>query len=188
MTPNTTPTPFTFPDTLTPYNIPPAEYLSANPTLTNLVASAIILHNNRVLLVQRAPHDGFPLKWECPGGGVDLTDATVLHGLCREVMEETGLHVKHVTEAADILEFDGSKKTRWRKITFLIVLDAAELPIVQLDAQEHVDFVWATAEEVVMGESQGRKIQFAYGAQRQTVLDILGRTGSGDEDGVTQGV
>lgn len=188
MSPDTTQTPFTFPDSLAPYHIPPAQYLSAHPTLTDLVTSAVIIHNNRVLLVQRAPHDGFPLKWECPGGGVDRTDTTVLHGLRREVMEETGLQVKHVTEAADTLEFDGGNKTRWRKITFLVMLDTAEVPIVRLDAQEHVDFVWATAEEVVRGQSQGREIQFAYDEQKQTVLGILGRVSQEVEEEGQQGV
>ncbi|KAL2259743.1 hypothetical protein VTK26DRAFT_6462 [Humicola hyalothermophila] len=39
----------------------------------------------RVLLLQRAAHDGFPLKYECPGGNVELgVDATILDALCRE--------------------------------------------------------------------------------------------------------
>ena len=168
----------TFPSTLIPYNIPPASYLAANPELTNLVVSAVIIHNSRVLLVQRAAHDGFPLKWECPGGCVDMTDASILHAVCREVLEETGLVVRHVADVVDTLEFDGSKQTKWRKLTFLVGLGeggVGEVPGVCLNAEEHVDAVWAGEEEVLTGRADGRDIVFAYDEQRQTLLDVLGR-------------
>lgn len=45
----------------------------------------------RVLLVQRAPHDSMPLKWEVPGGGCDDDDPSVLAACARELWEETGL-------------------------------------------------------------------------------------------------
>jgi 8-oxo-dGTP pyrophosphatase MutT (NUDIX family) len=176
--------PFTFPASLTPYNTPPALYLFANPGLTNLVVSALILHNRRVLLIQRAAHDGFPLKWECPGGCVDTTDASILHAVCREVREETGLAVRHVTEVVDTLEFDGHEGTKWRKITFLVVMGSDhEVEGLQLDAREHVDAVWAGEGDVVAGRAQGREIQFAYDAQRQTVLDVLGKLKNGVDGG-----
>ncbi|KAK4033590.1 hypothetical protein C8A01DRAFT_49865 [Parachaetomium inaequale] len=159
---------FTFPASLTPYNMPPALYLLANPNLTNLVVSALILHNDR---------------WECPGGCVDPTDASILHALCREVREETGLVECHVAEVVDTLEFDRSEETKWRKITFLVVLDADAEAVVQLDAREHVDGVWATEGDIVMGRAEGREIKFAYDAQRQTVLDVLRGTGRDGGDG-----
>ncbi len=120
--PATTSLPFTFPPSLSPYNISPAEYLSAPSSLTHLVTSALITRNSRVLLIQRAAHDGFPLKWECPGGCVEMADTTILHALSREVKEETGLLV-HVSGVVNTLEFNGSKETRWMKITFLVALD-----------------------------------------------------------------
>lgn len=65
-----------------------------------------ITHNNkegekekgesRLLLLQRAPADTLPLKWELPGGSVDVDedgdgDASLVHGAVRELGEETGL-------------------------------------------------------------------------------------------------
>jgi 8-oxo-dGTP pyrophosphatase MutT (NUDIX family) len=167
---------FTFSPSLTPYNTPLASYLTANPGLTNLVVSAIIIHDNRALLVQRAPHDGFPLKWECPGGCVDMTDPSILHAVCREAYEETGLGVGHVVDVVDTLEFDGSKETKWRKLTFLVALGAdgeGGMPSVCLNDEEHVDAVWAAEEEVLTGRAGGRDIVFAYDAQRQTLLGVL---------------
>ncbi|SPQ23481.1 9881f552-8aea-4952-9409-db24573c0106 [Thermothielavioides terrestris] len=145
------PTTAAIPPSLIPYNVPPAAYLATHPHLTNLVVSALIIHapTGRALLIQRAAHDGFPLKWECPGGQVDAgADATVLHALCREVREETGLAlplplplpdvppdglldgppqdgVAGAAEVADVLdtiEFPGGGGSNWRKITFLVLL------------------------------------------------------------------
>ena len=138
-----------------------------------------LIHNHRVLLIQRAAHDGFPLKWECPGGQVGKTDQTVLHGLCREVHEETGLVVKCVVEVADMLEFEGREGGIWRKITVLVALNDGEIPVVQLSADEHEDAVWATVEEVAAGNCNGREIDFAYKEQNQTMLDALRRTWCG---------
>ncbi len=176
MSTNTT-IPFSFPPSLASFLVSPDAYLTANPALAGLIVSTVIIHKHRVLLIQRAAHDGFPLKWECPGGQVDETDETVLHGLCREVFEETALVVTHVVDVADTLEFDGREGGRWRKVTFLVILDDGEVPVVRLSAEEHEDAVWAAEEEVIAGKCEGREIEFAYEGQRQTVLDALRRAG-----------
>lgn len=45
----------------------------------------------RVLLIQRAPDDSMPLKWETPGGGCDDEDPSILYACARELKEEAGL-------------------------------------------------------------------------------------------------
>ncbi|KAK4096514.1 hypothetical protein N658DRAFT_501501 [Parathielavia hyrcaniae] len=170
---------FTFSSSLAPYNIPPHEYLAAHPTLDGLIVSGVVVHANRVLLIQRAPHDGFPLKWECPGGGVDQTDATILQALCREVHEETGLGVKHIAQVVDVFEFEGSGNsgTLWRKATFLVALDSEDVPVVVLNSDEHVDGVWASEGDVLVGRAQGSGLDFAYDGDRQIILDVLKNQG-----------
>ncbi|KAK3291143.1 NUDIX hydrolase domain-like protein [Chaetomium fimeti] len=181
---------------LTPYTTTPTSYLTANPTITHLVVGALILHNNnRVLLIQRAPRDGFGLKWECPGGCVDTTaDPSIVHALVREVREETGLEVEGcVRGVVDALEFEGGKGSRWRKITFLVVLDGhcegkgedgRELPpVVRLSEEEHVGAVWAGEGDVVDGRVGGREIQFAYDAQRETILEVFRKVRDGGGSG-----
>lgn len=177
---NQAPTTFTYSQFLFPYHASLPAYLSANPGANKLVVGAVIIYNRRALLVQRAAHDGFALKWECPGGCVDLTDQTILHALCREVAEETGLVVNHVVKVLDQLEFDGREAGwRWRKITFLAEVDHSGQGVdgaaltVRLDPQEHCDAVWADEREVMVGECQGRRIDFAYESQRNLVLQAL---------------
>jgi len=53
---------------------------------------AIILQRNRVLLVERA-RSPLPGYWSLPGGVLE-TGERLEEGVCREVLEETGLVVK----------------------------------------------------------------------------------------------
>ncbi|KAM7212776.1 NUDIX hydrolase domain-like protein [Rhypophila decipiens] len=103
---------FTFSPSLNPLNINLDAYLADNPTVAKLIVCAIVMHkNSHVLLVQRAATDGFLLCWECPGGGVDQEDETILHALARELHEETGLRTKHIRALVDDkTEFEGGER------------------------------------------------------------------------------
>lgn len=109
---------------------------------------------------------------------MDTTDQSILHALQREVLEETGLVVTGVLKLVNTLEFDGRKGTKWRKLTFLANVEAVQetMPTVCLNDDEHVDAVWVSKQDIVDGEAhQNRRIEFAYEAQKQTVLEVLGR-------------
>lgn len=56
------------------------------------VAGAVVELPGRLLLV-RNERTGGHSDWTTPGGVIDATDASLLHGLAREVEEETGLRV-----------------------------------------------------------------------------------------------
>jgi 8-oxo-dGTP pyrophosphatase MutT (NUDIX family) len=56
------------------------------------VAGALVESPEGLLLVQNRRRNG-SLDWSTPGGVIDATDASLLHGLAREVEEETGLRV-----------------------------------------------------------------------------------------------
>jgi 8-oxo-dGTP diphosphatase len=66
-----------------------------------LGVGAVIIHDNRVLLVRRAnpPLQG---EWSIPGGLVE-TGETTRDAIVREVLEETGLQVE-VTELVEVFE------------------------------------------------------------------------------------
>lgn len=190
---------YTYPFTLEEFAVPLANYLQTHPTLDGLVVSALIFHpgtssaqstsGRRLLLIQRAATDGFPLKWECPGGGAESTDATILDSLCREVSEETGLKITKVLKKSDVLdEWITRQGGRWRKITFVVDVEAklpvddyekkkkndAPPPEVMLNPEEHQDFYWASLEEVRECRfNDGREIDFAYDAQRGTILGLF---------------
>lgn len=86
-----TPAKFTWADTLNEFNTTHKEFVHRNQALFDRVAVGAIVFNTEgnVLLVQRAAKDTFPNLWEIPGGMVDIKDNTILHGVVRELLEET---------------------------------------------------------------------------------------------------
>ncbi|KAK5657964.1 hypothetical protein OQA88_2516 [Cercophora sp. LCS_1] len=163
---------------LSPFTVSPSTYLAANPAIYALIVSAVVVHNSRVLLIRRSPTDGFPLKWETPGGGVDPTDLTILSAVTRELLEETGLSTSRVARLLPgTVEFD-AREGLWRKFFFLVEVNEAE-PVV-LNPEEHVDFVWASADDVRAGVCEGRDLDFAYAGTRELVLDALAGIGNGE--------
>ncbi len=57
-----------------------------------IVAAAVINNNGKYLITQRAGNDKLPLKWEFPGGKVEL-DETPEECLIREIKEELNLDI-----------------------------------------------------------------------------------------------
>ena len=60
---------------------------------TKKIASAIIIDDNKVLLIKRK-FDPYKNTWAPPGGGIDkLVDSSLEEACIRETKEETGLDV-----------------------------------------------------------------------------------------------
>ena len=66
--------------------------------MTILATLCFILDKNRVLLLKKNPGLFGGGKWNAPGGKLQL-DETAVHCATREVLEETGLHVKPTSVA-----------------------------------------------------------------------------------------
>ncbi len=115
---------------------------------------AVILHNGRVLIVQRA---GEPRKgeWTVPGGVLEIGE-TLRSGTEREALEETGLLVK----AGDVIDVyeniwpDASGKTQFHYVLvdFLCEFVSGELKA-ETDAS---DARWITLEELDSWELIGK--------------------------------
>lgn len=163
--------------------------------LDGLATGAVIFskHNThdtkqqqRMLLVQRAASDSMPNKWEIPGGSVDAGE-TVLEGVAREALEESGLRVTRVRgllrapdAGAETEGLEGGFSFAIRRGTKLIVkytfvVDVEDADKVQLDPKEHQDYVWATEEECRSKRvaRQGRPeltLEFSMAKQEEMIL------------------
>jgi len=91
------------------------------PDAPRLAVGAVIVHQNKVLLVRRgnAPAKGL---WAIPGGSVNLGE-TLQAAAEREVLEETGLHIK---AGAMIYAFEKIQRDEVGRVQFhYVILDLA---------------------------------------------------------------
>jgi phenol 2-monooxygenase len=105
------------------FAVPFSDFRAANPQYTHFVGGGLIFSRTaakdthegteieerplRVLLLQRSFEDSYGGQWEGPGGSCDPEDGSILDGVAREVLEESGLHVSRFVELVD--------KTEWVK-------------------------------------------------------------------------
>ncbi|WP_194835523.1 NUDIX hydrolase [Nocardia sp. XZ_19_369] len=107
-----------------------------------LVVGAVVVHDGRVLLLQRPADDFMGGIWELPSGKVDPGE-TLDEALIREVKEETGLDVASIRKYLG--EFDyrsGSGKTS-RQFNFTV--DVVDPEPVELT--EHDAYTWTSLAE-----------------------------------------
>ena len=107
---------------------------------------AVILHEGRVLLIQRGQP---PLKggWSLPGGALELGE-TLEEGIRREVLEETGLVVETISivEAFDriVRDTEGRVQYHYVLVDFLCRVTGGSLAC----ASDAAAARWATPDEL----------------------------------------
>jgi 8-oxo-dGTP diphosphatase len=107
---------------------------------------AVIIEGGRVLLIKRgqAPLKG---EWSLPGGALELGE-TLEEGVCREVLEETGLIVEPISivEVFDRISRDveGRVQYHYVLVDYLCRVSGGTLAC----ATDAADARWATLEEL----------------------------------------
>lgn len=171
---------FTFDPSVTGWNMTAPSWLTTNnKTWHALAAGAIVFdRQDRLLLLQRAPHDSMPNKWETPGGAIDDADPTVLHGCARELWEESGLvaaRINHiVTEGPDLAPgtvfTNRTGKRFFCKFSFDVEVQQGD---VKLDPNEHQDHLWVTEEEARAERVGERAIPLTGEQMRRLVAEAF---------------
>lgn len=83
------------------------------PAAPQVGVGAVVFHDSAVLLVQRR-NPPCADEWAIPGGKVRLGE-TLQQAAEREILEETGIHIKagEPIYAFDLIENDASGQVRW---------------------------------------------------------------------------
>ena len=84
---------------------------------------------------------------EIPGGSVDPPDETILHGVAREVMEETGLETARIVRKVGEFGWE-ERHGKWIKLVFEVEVKDPKAMKVVLEPKEHQSYLFATGEEV----------------------------------------
>lgn len=158
------------------WNVPSKTWLQTNDKHWDGIASAALVFHTfppssasaspsaegqtRLLLLQRAPHDSMPLRWEPPGGAVDPEDGSILAGCARELWEEAGLRAARVVRQVDreggVFDVFTNRTGRrfFCRFSFEVEVEQTRrdgegaAPGVTLDPEEHVDWYWASRDEI----------------------------------------
>jgi 8-oxo-dGTP diphosphatase len=98
------------------------------------VSCAIIINGSKILAVQRGPKSSHPLKWEFPGGKIQLNE-TAVQCVVREIEEELSIRID-VLSQIEYVEFEyGTKQIRL--IPFICRILSGELILT-----EHIAICW----------------------------------------------
>ena len=128
----------------------------------------VVIHEGRVLLIRRAypPLQG---EWSIPGGGL-LVGETIIEGVRRELLEETGIEA-HVLDPIEVFERivrEGSGRVQYH----FVVLDYL-CEVAGGTAQaggDATDVAWATEDALApysLTETATRVIRKAFDMARQ---------------------
>lgn len=104
------------------------------------IASAVITHDGKVLLVRRRVKEG-SLSWQFPGGQIEQGESAG-EAAVREVREETGLVVAESTILGERIH-----PNTQRKIVYVACIVAGGQATV-VDADELDDLVWADHDDL----------------------------------------
>jgi len=149
---------------------------------------AVVVDGDRVLLVRRGQE---PLKgeWSLPGGVLELGE-TLEQGICREVLEETGLHVA-VVSIVEVLDrivthsgsAEGSEDVDEIRIRFHYVLIDYLCRVESGNLGAHSDAEdarWVSREEIGdfdLSPMTVGVIEKAFGIAKQRAIDSPERKG-----------
>jgi 8-oxo-dGTP diphosphatase len=104
------------------------------------VTCAIILKGNKILVTQRSELMSLSLKWEFPGGKIELNE-TAEYCLHREIKEELNLEIS-ILKRLEPKSFDyGNFKINL--IPFIAKYMSGDISLA-----EHISFKWLTREEL----------------------------------------
>jgi len=136
--------------------------------LHRIVATAIIVKDNKYLILKRSPHKKvYPDRWTVPGGGLELDDYVneakttedawyfvVDKFLRREIKEETNLEVGELKYLLDLVFIRPDNipvltLSYWAEYEPKGSLDSGQekLGEIKLD-EDHTEYFWGTVEEL----------------------------------------
>ena len=114
-----------------------------------LVNRAMILDNNRLLLLRRSPKDSHNAHlWEFPGGKVDVGE-DIIPGLGREVKEETGLIIEQIQKLVYV-DSEQILSGKYVRKLYVALFHATRVLSGEIKlSEEHVAHSWNTVDEAL---------------------------------------
>lgn len=111
---------------------------------------AVIVDSRGRAFVHRRSYDRvlFPGCWDIPGGHVEPGE-TALEALAREVVEETGWHVRRILADLGEATWVGNDGVERRERDYLVEVDG-DLTSPRLEHPKHVEFAWVGLDDLAL--------------------------------------
>ena len=114
--------------------------------LFRLAVGAVCYNDGNVALLLRHPDaEVLPSIWEIPSGGVEIGEH-ILDALIREVMEETGLHIK-IGDCVGYFIYESKGGMPCVQVNHLCTLDGCS-PQSLRPSDEHISAEWVPLEHI----------------------------------------
>ncbi|MGY1977624.1 NUDIX hydrolase [Nocardia gipuzkoensis] len=110
--------------------------------IAHFVIGVAVFREGRLLVVRRVADDYHGGMYELPGGGVESGE-TFAACVERELLEETGLRMRTVTDFLGGFDYATRTKAKVRKYTFVVEAQPGD---VALAPGEHDAFAWIDAD------------------------------------------
>lgn len=117
---------------------------AARDGISDFVVGVAVFREHKLLVVRRVPGDYRGGLYELPGGGVESGE-TFAESVARELLEESGLRLRGITEYLGATDYATRRRARVRKFGFLVETEPGE---VSLAPGEHDDHAWIDAESL----------------------------------------
>ena len=107
-----------------------------------VVVAAVILHNQKILCVQRGPHkyDYISNKWEFPGGKIEEGESKE-QTIIREIDEELGLQINIESQFITI-------EHQYNDFYLIMHSFICSCNEIKLQLSEHINFKWLSIDEL----------------------------------------
>ena len=134
--------------------------------MTIEVVCALILRNGCVLCAQRSERMALPLKWEFPGGKLELNELPE-SALKREILEELGVEIE-IGSALQVSEhsYDGVRTIR------LIPFLASIIDDNEPKAHEHSEIRWVPNSELMQLDWAAADVPIVQQFVRETATGV----------------
>jgi 8-oxo-dGTP pyrophosphatase MutT (NUDIX family) len=172
------------------FNVSVKAYRLLNPGFDAIAVGALIFRAAplkedalELLLIQRSDSEFFPAKWEIPGGACDLEDETILHGLAREVWEETGLELACIGRQVGlggapkpVSSLNGAAFVTpggIRVMKYSFIVDVGNAQRIVLNPNEHQRYLWVAGDDFKNLKCHGTEMEFTTEQQFATIAEAF---------------
>lgn len=124
-----------------------AQELEPQPQV-GIIVRALIFHEGKILLVQRAQNDRWkPLHWELPGGKKDQGE-NEYEAVRRETLQETSLKIEpkyQIYQDQTVFTEGPRQGQRFCMVAFKAIVPTQEVAL----SEEHSAYMWVTLREAL---------------------------------------